>query len=378
MARKKRPNNTGCLRRRANGTWEMCVTAGINEETGRPIYRSFYARTQAEVRRKGAAFLEKLKQGRINGQEYTVAEWIDRYLEHHAKVALLSPGTIEGYHYTALLIKQDLGHLLLKNLTAHVVECFLVKLRDQDHYSASTITKARGFLYGMCRAGVANNLLAHNVVADIENIRYGRKEPKECYRLDEIKTMLRDLKYDKIGLTIRLMLLTGLRKGEVLGLTKSHISEDGSTVTVSQAARRSKGKTYISDTKTPNSDRVVPVPKCGREFAIQLRNYVDDGLIWGSDRRPGQPTNQKTFDEYYYAALDGIGMRRLSPHRCRHSYVSMCKAAGIPLEVLRRLAGHSNGTVTEDYMHFEQITLTREVEKINALIGCHEFRNRLL
>lgn len=367
MAKKKRPNNTGCLRRRPGGLWEMRVTAGIDEETGRPIYRSFYSRSQAEARRKGEAFLEEMKQGCIHGKEYTVAEWADQYLDHHAKVARLSPGTIDGYIYTARLIKQTLGRLKLKELTAFDVECFLIKLRDQDNYSASTITKARGFLYGMCRAGVAYKLLPHNVVADIENIRFGRKEAKDCFCLDEIKTMLRDLKYDKIGLTIRLMLLTGLRKGEVLGLTKIHISEDGSAVTVSQAARRSKGKTYISDTKTPTSDRVVPVPKCGREFAIQLSNCVDDGLIWGSSRSFGQPINVKTFDQYYYDALESINMRPLPPHRCRHAYVSMGKAAGIPMEILRRLAGHSNGTVTEDYMHTEQSVLAREVEKINTL-----------
>ena len=368
MARKKRPNNTGCLRRRPNGTWEMRVTAGIDEKTGRPLYRSFYARTQAEARRKGEAFLEELKQGRINGRDFTVAEWADRYLEHHGKVALLSPGTIDGYTYTERLIKRVLGHLQLKELTAYEVECFLVELRNQG-YSSSTITKARGFLYGMCRAGVANKLLPHNVVADVENIRFGRKEPKECFRLDEIKTMMRDLKYDKIGLSIRLMLFTGLRKGEMLGLTKIHISEDGSIVTVTQAARRSKGKTYISDPKTPTSTRIIPVPKCAREYAILLRNCIEDGLIWSSDRRSGQPMNTKTFDQYYYEALDSINMRRLSPHRCRHSYVSMGKAAGIPLEILRRLAGHSNGTVTEDYMHIEQSVLAQEVDKIDALFA---------
>jgi hypothetical protein len=45
----------------------------------------------------------------------------------------------------------------------------------------------------------------------------------------------------------------------------------------------------------------------------------------------------------------------------------MGKAAGIPLEILRRLAGHSNGTVTEDYMHIEQSVLAREVDKIDTL-----------
>lgn len=370
MARKKRPNNTGGLYKKPNGMWEMRVTipGKINERTLRPLQKSFYARTQAEARRKGEAFLEELKQGRINGRDFTVAEWADRYLEHHAKVALLSPGTIDGYTYTERLIKRVLGHLQLKELTAYEVECFLVELRNQG-YSSSTITKARGFLYGMCRAGVANKLLPHNVVADVENIRFGRKEPKECFRLDEIKTMMQDLKYDKIGLSIRLMLFTGLRKGEMLGLTKIHISEDGSIVTVTQAARRSKGKTYISDPKTPTSTRIIPVPKCARKYAILLRNCIEDGLIWSSDRRSGQPINQKTFDQYYYEALDRINMRRLSPHRCRHSYVSMGKAAGIPLEVLRRLAGHSNGTVTEDYMHIEQSVLAREVDKIDALFA---------
>ena len=96
MARKTRPNNTGGLRRRKNGTWELCLTIGIDEETGKPKHKSFYARTQAEVLRKGEEYKAEMKKGFPDGNTCTVEEWGATYLEHHAKIAKLAQSTIDA------------------------------------------------------------------------------------------------------------------------------------------------------------------------------------------------------------------------------------------------------------------------------------------
>lgn len=366
MARKKRPNNKGSLRRRKNGTWELCLTIGIDEETGKPKYKSFYAHKQAEVLRKGEAYMAELKKGFPDGNTCTVEEWGATYLEHHAKIAKLAQSTMDGYSYTMRLIDQYLGKHLLKDLKAFEVERFLIDLRDVHGYSASMITKARGLLFQLCQAAVANDLMEKNVVAYIADIRCEKSTPKESFTGDEVKKMMRDLPQNKIGWSIRVMLMTGLRKQELCALETRHIAEDGSTITVEQAVTRSKGSAFISDTKTFSSRRVVPVPERARKYAIQLRNCSSGGLIWESDRRPGQPINPKTFDDCYHAAMESVGVRRLSPHCCRHTYVSLMQAASVPMEVIRVLVGHAKTSMTEHYLHVVETVKIEAVNNLNA------------
>ena len=364
MARKKRPNNTGGLRRRKNGTWELCLTIGIDEETGKPKHKSFYARTQAEVLRKGEEYKAEMKKGFPDGNTCTVEEWGATYLEHHAKIAKLAQSTMDGYSYTMKLINQHLGKRLLKELKAYEVERFLIDLRDVHGYSASLISKARGLLFQMCQAAVANDLMEKNVVAYIADIRCEKATPKESFTADEVKKMMRDLPQNRIGWATRALLMSGLRKQEMTALETRHIAEDGSTITVEQAVTRSKGSAFISDTKTLASQRVVPVPERARKYVIQLRNCSPSGLIWESDRRPGQPINPKTFDDFYYAALESIGVRRLSPHCCRHTYVSLMQAESVPMEVIRALVGHAKRNMTEHYLHVME---TVKIEAVNNL-----------
>ena len=366
MAKKKRPNNTGCLRRRKNGIWELRLTIGIDEETGKPKYKSLYAGTQAAVLHKGEEYMATMKKGFVAGNTYTVEEWGAIYLEHHAKIAKLAQSTMDGYSYTMRLINQHLGKRLLKGLKAYEVERFLIDLRDVHGYSASMISKARGLLFQLCQAAVASDLMVKNVVAYIEDIRCDKAPPKESFSPDDVKKMMRNLPQDKIGWSIRVLLMTGLRKQELCALEPRYIAGDGSSITVAQAVTRSKGSAFISDTKTLSSRRVVPVPEGARKYAILLRNSCSSGLIWESDRRPGQPINPKTFDDFYYAALESVGAQRLSPHCCRHTYVSLAQSVSIPMEVIRALVGHSDTHMTEHYLHVLENIKIKEVNKLNV------------
>lgn len=99
---------------------------------------------------------------------------------------------------------------------------------------------------------------------------------------------------------------------------------------------------------------------------MMFRNSCSSGLIWESDRRPGQPINPKTFDDFYYAALESVGVRRLSPHCCRHTYVSLMQAESVPMEVIRALVGHAKRNMTEHYLHVMETVKIEAVNKLNA------------
>ena len=69
----------------------------------------------------------------------------------------------------------------------------------------------------------------------------------------------------------------------------------------------------------------------------------------------------------FYTALKNVGqVRKLSPHCCRHTYVTMLQANGVPMETIAALTGHSDIKTTEGYLHQSADTLAKAVEVLNG------------
>ncbi|MCD8256298.1 MAG: tyrosine-type recombinase/integrase [Oscillospiraceae bacterium] len=61
------------------------------------------------------------------------------------------------------------------------------------------------------------------------------------------------------------------------------------------------------------------------------------------------------------------GVRCLTPHCCRHTYVSQLQAMGVPLETIQSLAGHAQVDMTEHYLHVQDTAKNAAAERIGAL-----------
>lgn len=74
-----------------------------------------------------------------------------------------------------------------------------------------------------------------------------------------------------------------------------------------------------------------------------------------------------SFRNRYHTALNAIpDVRKLTPHCCRHTYVTQLQAKGVPLETIAKLAGHSDVETTGLYLHLSEATLAQAVEVLNV------------
>lgn len=167
------------------------------------------------------------------------------------------------------------------------------------------------------------------------------------------------LPMDRMGMSIRLMLGTGMRTQEMMALESKHIAEDGSVIQVRQAITMTKGTPVIGPPKTKNSTRDIPVPENLRSIAVALRK-MGQPFIWYGER--GVLTNPSTFRRQYNMALAQVGeIRVLSPHCCRHSYISHLQAMGVDMETIQSLSGHADIEMTEHYLHVQNEVKTSAV-----------------
>ena len=346
----RRMNGEGSLRRRPDGRWELRVMLGYRDN-GKPNYKHFYGRTKKEVQNKLEAFREDQRGGIDLSHNYTFAEWSEVWYENHK--SNITPTTQENYRHILNRLQAWFGERHILDVKPYDIEIFL-KAQRAEGLSDSYIASFRGMLYQIFHKAEANDLVRKNPVRFAEKMRStgGPKKRKEAFNTEEVQILMAQLPYDKMGMSIRLMLGTGMRSQELLALEPQHIEEDGSVIHIRQAVNLVKGSVHVGVPKSRDSYRDIPVPPNLRWCARELRK-VDTKFIW-EKRKKDTPCNPTNFRDEFREALEKIeGVRQLTPHSCRHTYVSQMQALGVDLSTIQSIVGHADVDMTQHYLHVQ-------------------------
>ena len=346
----KRANGEGTLFQREDGIWISQIMIGYKPDGKRDI-RTFTGKTRKEAIKKREEFQRKRAAGLLVAEDTRFDEFGAAWLEHHKDN--ISPTTHEHYRYTLQILTDYFGRRKLVDIKAMDIEQFLKKLRN-DGRSDSAIAHCRGMLFQIFNKAAANDLVMKNPVAFADKMRKRPKKRKEAFTADEVRAMLRDLPENQIGWSIRLLLCTGMRGQELLALEPRHIAKDGSTITIEQALVRIKGSVAIGTPKSYDSYRTVPVPPMVQYCARELRD-TPDKFVWNSPKKSNQPCNPSYFSTQFQKTLESMeGVRVLTPHCCRHTFVSQMQALGVDIETIQNIVGHAEIDMTRHYLHVQE------------------------
>ncbi|MCY4306537.1 MAG: tyrosine-type recombinase/integrase [Aestuariivita sp.] len=148
---------------------------------------------------------------------------------------------------------------------------------------------------------------------------------------------------------IRLLLLTGCRKMEIVGLKRREVADQRLRLEDSKTGPRT---VYLS----PEAQVVIE------------RRLIASGLygeyVFPSLRNPERPLS-KNLNLWYRIRRD-IGIEDVRLHDLRHSYASQCVMAGVPLPVVSRLLGHSQCSMTLRYAHVADKDIANAAERIGT------------
>ena len=136
-------------------------------------------------------------------------DWADTWFEGHKDN--IAPTTQESYKYCLKMLKEGFYHRPLTVIRPIDIENFLKGMR-RDGRSDSYISKARGMLYQIFQKAEANDLVRRNPVRLAEKMRAtGTAKRKEAFTTAEVAHLMKVLPDDRMGLSIRLLLGTGMR-----------------------------------------------------------------------------------------------------------------------------------------------------------------------
>lgn len=384
MSARRRTNGEGSVHRDAtSGGW-----AGQIFIDGRR--RKVRARTRAEVVSK----LDKLKADAAAGLAVdgraTVGDMLDAWRERTMANRDLSPSSVSNYEWALRVLRHEFGKVRLRSLDVDRVELGLDRIATGkgassrgNPISRRSLKLFRSTLAQALDVAVRRRILGFNPARMAElTPSAARTSSRRALSADEATMLWHALEGERLGNVFRLMLTTGLRPGEALGLCWDAIDLDAGLLHVRRAVRRDGGRAELVDeVKTSGSWRTITLPapavavlRDQQRVVAELRRaarvwaLVDHELVFPTAHgTPWDPANAR--DELTRICAEAeIG--RVVPQELRHSCASILNDQGVPLELIADLLGHVDTTMlSRVYRHRLRPSADAAVDVMGRLFG---------
>ena len=363
----------GSIRQRKDGRWEARYSAGYNPYTGKRIRKSIYGSTKKEVRQalnRALCELDENYYDKINSN-FTLEEWLLIWLQEYSINKNYS--TMKGYRAQINKhINPALGHLTLQDLTPIVIQRFYNKLCLPDEngktLSPKSIKNVHTILKAALSQAVENEFIRKNPCQKAILPKIYKKQVKPLTD-SQVKEFIELTKMDiTYGAMLRLILFTGLREGEALGLTWDCVDFDNGTLVIcKQLQRRPKrdGGTVLSPVKNGKTRQLIPAPYVmdllKSRYFEQISQSQDAGTAWEAWRNEnehkkalvftneqGRHLIQKRTYLHFKRIAEKIGADEARVHDLRHTYAVISLQNGDDVKTLQTNLGHASAAFTLD------------------------------
>ncbi len=361
MARpaRRRVNGDGSLTKRADGRWMGRYYAWTSAGTRKRV--TVYGRTRQEAADKMREAQERNRQGiPVPDRAWKLGDWLDYWLEHVIAVNR-RPATHTLYEITVrLYLKPALGRYPLTRLSATRVQTFLTG-QLADGHSIRRVQVMKTVLSSALTRAMREELVMRNVARLAELPAWERK-PITPWTAAEARAFLDAAEDDPLYPAFMLLLLYGLRRGEVLGLRWRDVDDEDNELRVRQQIQRVHGELRIGPVKSAAGRRDLPLLTLAAEV-LELRRaaqaadrlelgraWQDAGLIFTT--RTGRPIEPRNMARSFHRICTTHGLRAINVHHVRHTTATLLKNLGVPARDAQLILGHSRLAVTlEIYTH---------------------------
>lgn len=303
----------------------------------------------------------------IDTKKMKFGEYLDYWLKEYC-YNNLSINTIEGYEqYIERHIKPSLGNIELDKLRPLQLQSFYSeklktgKINGKGGLSKQTVRTLHRIIHGALTQAVKWQLIVRNVADCVEPPKPKKYEAK-FLDTEQTNLLIEKVQKTDIYIPVIIAIYTGMRRGEVLGLSWENINFEKKYIKVVQELSCTKQGLKILPPKTNKSIRNIAIPDTLiKILKIHKAKQMENKLLLGKEYQNidmvctypnGKLFYPKRFSAKFHELLEKNKLPIVRFHDLRHSHASLLVKLGIQPKVISERLGHSNIGITMDlYSH---------------------------
>ena len=309
-------------------------------------------------------------------------DWWLKSLEARAIAGAKSVNTVDNARWACRVwIQPALGNKRLRDLLPEDVEALLLSMAEAGR-SRQSVNRVRSYLGQALSVAERRGKVGRNVARIAEMpATEPRSGAHRSLTEQEAATLLAAARGHRLEGLIVVGLMLGLRPGELTGLRWSDVDLDAGRLTVEVSLKSERTGLRVGETKTPKSRRPLTLPQPVIEaLRTQRKRQREDQLkapagVWRDTGHVftttiGTPLDPSNLRAAFDKITERAGLGHWTPNELRHSAASLLSAAGVPLEEIADVLGHTSTRMLEQhYRHQVKPSIDAHVGAMESLFG---------
>lgn len=299
---------------------------------------------------------EFVEPSRITLREFLTEIWLP------AMASQLRESTWESYARNLRVhVLPDLGEIRLQSLTALDLDRLYARLLTSGHRSGRglsprTVRYVHTIVHGALDFAARKTLIPRNVAKLADAPKTATAPEPRVWTPTELQQFLESLATDRLYVLWLILATTGMRRGEVLGLSWTDVDFDRARVNVRRTLVQAGYRTQWSTPKTDRGRRSITLDPLtiaalrehrARQVVERLAlgpAYDDQGLVFC--RGDGRPLHPERLTKLFEARIRRVGLPKIRLHDLRHGWASHAVAAGVDIRTVSGRLGHADAGFT--------------------------------
>ena len=256
---------------------------------------------------------------------------------------------------------------------------------DDEKLSASTVSKYHRVLSSMFETAVKWGMIVSNPCERVDppKAKKARKDDAQYLTAEQAIEMLKLLEHEpeQYQNAITLLLFTGMRRGELLGLEWSDYDRENGLLSINKTVQYLPDRgIYEDDTKNDSSCRVIKLSVSAEaalqaQFKWQTAQRLKVGSMWEGTRKifstaTGGQIHPDTLTGWFRDFVDRSDLPPIHLHSLRHTNATLQIANGSAVTTVAGYLGHANAnTTTKVYAHAIQAAQAAAAERIEDILN---------
>ena len=379
---KRRSNNEGCIRLRKDGkTWEGIYTC--IDKNGKKVRRSVYGKSESEAREKlTLAKADAITGDNLDPDSITIRQWAEQWMNNF----LLNARDSTKYQYEQYLrlyVYPVIGSTRLQKVTKPMVQQVITKMLSAGR-AAKTCKNVNGILHHMFDDAISSEYIKTNPA---HKTKLPKTEKKDMCVLsgDSFSQFLMEIKGKEFENIFYLAVFSGMREGELLGLTWDCIDFKQNRIIVNKQLKRDSrigevnSQYILADTKTGNHRKLVLDPSVFEALKREKAQQAEYKLKLGKDFQNkmnlvftnpyGNYINGRTLLKAFKKRVEAIGLPDMRFHDLRHTFATQSFRNGDSVIEVQRNLGHTQASTTLNvYAHCTEEMQTNSAKRMGEFI----------